>query len=119
MALPGQPGVRTMPGSVDIGYASPRKSDYDPYLDLSAFRSINQIPGRGYAQGVNARYTVPFAAGGQAGYDLGGYSDGGRLLKGPGDGMSDNIPASIGHKQPARLADGEFVVPADVAFASW
>lgn len=45
---------------------------------------------------------------------LGGYSDGGRLLKGPGDGMSDNIPAKIGEKQPARLADGEFVVPADV-----
>jgi hypothetical protein len=45
---------------------------------------------------------------------LGGYSDGGRLLKGPGDGMSDNIPAQIGAKQPARLADGEFVVPADV-----
>ena len=45
---------------------------------------------------------------------LGSYSDGGRLLKGPGDGMSDNIPAVIGHKQPARLADGEFVVPADV-----
>jgi hypothetical protein len=46
--------------------------------------------------------------------NLGGYSDGGRLLKGPGDGMSDNIPAQIGRKQPARLADGEFVVPADV-----
>lgn len=45
---------------------------------------------------------------------LGGYSDGGRLLRGPGDGMSDNIPAMIGRKQPARLADGEFVVPADV-----
>lgn len=45
---------------------------------------------------------------------LGGYSDGGRLLRGPGDGMSDNIPASIGNKQPARLADGEFVIPADV-----
>jgi len=28
--------------------------------------------------------------------------------------MSDNIPATIGRKQPARLADGEFVVPADV-----
>jgi hypothetical protein len=53
-------------------------------------------------------------AGGLMPYDLGGYSDGGRLLKGPGDGMSDNIPASIGNKQPARLADGEFVVPADV-----
>jgi hypothetical protein len=36
------------------------------------------------------------------------------MLKGPGDGMSDNIPATIGNKQPARLADGEFVVPADV-----
>lgn len=46
--------------------------------------------------------------------DLGGYSDGGRMLKGPGDGMSDSIPASIGGRQPARLADGEFVVPADV-----
>jgi hypothetical protein len=45
---------------------------------------------------------------------LGGYSDGGRMLKGPGDGMSDSIPANIGGKQPARLADGEFVVPADV-----
>ena len=46
--------------------------------------------------------------------NLGSYSDGGRMLKGPGDGMSDSIPASISGKQPARLADGEFVVPADV-----
>ena len=46
--------------------------------------------------------------------DLGGYSDGGRLLRGPGDGVSDSIPASIGGRQPARLADGEFVVPARI-----
>jgi hypothetical protein len=38
----------------------------------------------------------------------------GRYLKGDGDGMSDDIPATINGKQPARLADGEFVVPADV-----
>ena len=49
-----------------------------------------------------------------AGGSIGGYSDGGRMLKGPGDGMSDSIPGVIGNKQPARLADGEFVVPADV-----
>jgi hypothetical protein len=55
-----------------------------------------------------------YAYGGDIKSSLGGYSDGGRLLKGPGDGMSDNIPASIANKQPARLADGEFVVPADV-----
>jgi len=63
-----------------------------------------------------------FARGGMAGYamggglgSLGGFSDGGRLLKGPGDGVSDSIPATIGAKnQPARLADGEFVVPARI-----
>jgi hypothetical protein len=62
------------------------------------------------------------AAGGAIGYAVGGglgslgsYSDGGRLLKGPGDGVSDSIPATIGQKQqPARLADGEFVVPARI-----
>ena len=45
---------------------------------------------------------------------LGTYSDGGQLLRGPGDGVSDDIPAQIGARQPARLADGEFVVPARV-----
>jgi hypothetical protein len=56
------------------------------------------------------------AQGGIMGYNLGGYAAGGnpRLLRGPGDGMSDNIPATINNRQPARLADGEFVVPADV-----
>jgi hypothetical protein len=53
-------------------------------------------------------------AGGGGISSLGSYSDGGRMLKGPGDGMSDSIPASISNKRPARLADGEFVVPADV-----
>jgi hypothetical protein len=47
-------------------------------------------------------------------YNLGGYSDGGRLLRGPGDGVSDSIPARIGNRQPARLADGEFVIPARI-----
>lgn len=53
-----------------------------------------------------------FAAGGIA--NLGSYSDGGRLLRGPGDGVSDSIPATIGKGQPARLADGEFVIPARI-----
>ena len=58
---------------------------------------------------------MKLAGGGMAGqFDLGGYSDGGRLLRGPGDGVSDSIPATIGNKRPARLADGEFVVPARI-----
>jgi len=48
---------------------------------------------------------LPYAGGGIAQ---------GRYLRGGGDGMSDSIPATINGKQPARLADGEFVVPADV-----
>jgi hypothetical protein len=55
---------------------------------------------------------LSYAAGGIA--NLGSYSDGGRLLRGPGDGVSDSIPAMIGKRQPARLADGEFVVPARI-----
>jgi hypothetical protein len=53
-----------------------------------------------------------FARGGIS--HLGDYSDGGRLLKGPGDGVSDSIPATIANKQPARLADNEFVIPARI-----
>jgi hypothetical protein len=37
-----------------------------------------------------------------------------RFLSGGGDGMSDSIRASIDGTQEARLADGEFVIPADV-----
>ena len=50
------------------------------------------------------------------GYAAGGYAMGGepRFLSGGGDGMSDSIKANINGTQEARLADGEFVIPADV-----
>jgi hypothetical protein len=73
----------------------------------------------GIKAGAAASYLDPETMAAQGGImhsSLGGYAAGGnpRLLKGPGDGMSDNIPATIAGKQPARLADGEFVIPADV-----
>jgi hypothetical protein len=70
----------------------------------------------GTQAGTLSMSTRQAAGGGIMQASLGGYAAGGnpRLLNGPGDGMSDNIPATIGGKQPARLADGEFVVPADV-----
>jgi len=68
----------------------------------------------GRTSGRAAGGSVGYAVGGGLG-SLGSYSDGGRLLRGPGDGVSDDIPASIGQsQQPARLADGEFVVPARI-----
>lgn len=75
--------------------------------------SLNNGSAYGLAQ-LQPTYTQHAAQGGIM--SLGGYASGGnpRLLRGPGDGMSDNIPATIAGKQPARLADGEFVIPADV-----
>jgi len=64
--------------------------------------------GGGYAHGG-----IASLAGGGLG-SLGGYSDGGQLLKGPGDGVSDSIPAKIAGNQPARLANNEFVIPARI-----
>jgi hypothetical protein len=52
---------------------------------------------------MNMGSTPAFAAGGQP-----------RFLSGGGDGMSDSIKANINGTQEARLADGEFVIPADV-----
>ena len=73
-------------------------------------------PGAGNAAGTPGVGASGYAVGGLSNthFNLGSYSDGGRLLRGPGDGVSDSIPAVIGKKQPARLADGEFVVPARI-----
>ena len=112
-------GAYTPPNAIDTG-GSLSKFKYDP----NNYTPDTVVPPRPAYQ---ANYTgmaaaegglMGLAAGGYARggktYNLGDYSDGGRLLKGPGDGMSDDIPATIGGKQEARLADGEFVVPADV-----
>ena len=91
------------------------------YADGGMVDPMQRMPNGGLAalQGMRDGYApmttmdggIPQMADGGS---IGGYSDGGRMLKGPGDGMSDSIPATIGKRQPARLADGEFVVPADV-----
>lgn len=95
-----------------------------PSLQANRTQLPYSRPSRPGAGGQNyfspTTYTAKAAEGGLMGLaaggmsNLGGYSDGGRLLKGPGDGVSDSIPATIGGKQPARLAEGEFVVPARI-----
>jgi len=76
----------------------------------------NKFDEKGAQVAAGCRLAALTMAGGgmSSQFNLGGYSDGGRLLRGPGDGVSDSIPAVIGGKQPARLADGEFVVPARI-----
>lgn len=65
-----------------------------------------------YTKDYGAEETTSAAQGGL----MGTYAAGGKLLRGPGDGMSDSIPAVIQGANPQRaaLADGEFVMPADV-----
>ena len=95
-------------GEGRIGLNRPDRGGYQA-VDYKNPYSLNQYRSSDVSQNV---YNPQYASGGIA--SLGSYSDGGRMLKGPGDGMSDSIPARIGRKQEARLADGEFVVPADV-----
>ena len=97
-----------------------------PYNYTGALSGPGSFQGNiGYAHGgitnINQLRTlhrdmIPIikSAGGGA---LGSYSDGGHLLSGPGTGLSDDIPANINGKQPARLASGEFVIPADAVSA--
>ncbi len=88
------------------------KFKYDPstYKASTAVSPTFRMSDGGIASLRDRRY----AEGGIT--SLGGYSAGGnpRLLEGPGDGMSDDIPATIEDKQPARLATGEYVISADV-----
>jgi hypothetical protein len=98
-------GIARRPGSGGVTYFSPMV--YTPQAAAAPAAPVTPAPA---APAVVE--PEKFADGGIA--SLGGYSDGGQLLRGPGDGVSDDIPATIGGKQPARLADGEFVVPARI-----
>jgi hypothetical protein len=96
------------------------KANFGTKEDLAAaawehYQRYGKAGGRKYTKKAAAGGLMAMARGGMAAqFNLGDYSDGGRLLRGPGDGVSDSIPASIGNKRPARLADGEFVVPARI-----
>lgn len=107
---------------IRVGEVSNR-ANYTPYSKMqrpNAMGGINLSPPGVKREAPSASEEEREAAAGgimQADrYNMGGYASGSvpRLLKGPGDGMSDNIPATIDGRQPARLADGEFVIPADV-----
>jgi hypothetical protein len=85
---PMQQGQPSQQGLGSLAPSQPMAPSYNPSVAM----------GPTYFAGINA----------PRGMAKGGYLDG------AGDGMSDSIPATIEGKQPARLADGEFVVPADV-----
>ena len=105
--------VPRRPGSGGITYFSPMTYTLNPTTTTS---TVTGGAGNDTVSGGNN--TVQGGASGgimslQNGH-LGSYSDGGQLLRGPGDGVSDDIPATIADRQPARLANNEFVIPARI-----
>ena len=74
------------------GYVNTTPMSADPYPQ-------SQIP-----------KAAPYPAASPQRHEVAGFEDGG-FLDGPGDGQSDNIPASIDGVEPIKVADGEFVVP--------
>ena len=141
-AMPSAPAFTPTPAPssqmIDYRMAMPNATDSEVYRQIQARSAFDKIFGRlsqGYAEGGEARskevrkkidrmadpYTFAAYQSGRGLYDAalqnfagGGLSNVPRFLSGGGDGMSDSIPATINNRQPARLADGEFVIPADV-----
>ena len=102
-------------GQMPPQYIQPTISDGN-HLNLNQDQNYNADPTQSVNMFAGGGMPIAMSYGGLSSLQshLGGYSDGGRMLKGPGDGMSDDIPASIDGRQPARLANEEFVIPADV-----
>lgn len=95
-------------------YYMPEYERLSPFAENYAampFERMSRYAGGG---AIGDDYNFGFAGGGMPAMPE--YRAGGKLLRGRGDGMSDDIPAVIRGKgeQRAALADGEFVVPADV-----
>ena len=95
---PMQQGQPSPQGLGSLAPSQPMAPSYNPSQSMAPSFNPSVAMGPTYFAGMNT----------PQGYAEGGY------LNGQGDGMSDSIPATIEGKQPARLADGEFVVPADV-----
>lgn len=117
--------VAYRPGQGGITYFSPMQYAYAGYEPKKAEEFLKApagvtpppaVSGQDTVEGGGARDlntdVVQVASGG---YMPGGIAmlAGGRYLRGPGDGVSDSIPARFERSgQPARLADGEFVIDA-------
>jgi len=122
-------GLGSLGGGMDFGgMGGMQQPAPQPAPDMSAFGGFGEMPqqpapsfdmggmGGGMDFGGGMDYSgMDFGSvGGFAGGGPIQYAAGGKFLRGPGDGMSDDIKANINGEQEARLADGEFVIPADV-----
>ena len=95
-------------GFANGGYANTQPFNPQQVYPQSRIASAQPYAAAGNTSVVNTiAHGASFAEGGST-YEKGGFLDG------PGDGMSDDIPANIDGQEEVRLADGEFVVPPEL-----
>lgn len=100
------------PAIQKVGYQGgiPQLTAVRPQTPVAQQRPEGYRPGQGGVTYFQPTQYIPKAASG----GIANLAQG-RFLRGGGDGVSDSIPAKFeASGQPARLADGEFVIPARV-----
>lgn len=108
------------PGQGGISYFSPIQYSYAGYDPKRAQQFIQPVASQAAPAPAPAPVPTPAPGERDAAFAGGGYMPngiamlaGGRYLRGPGDGVSDSIHAKFERSgEPARLADGEFVIDA-------
>ena len=97
---------------VDMGYSAEdkdiTKADVQAWQAQDTYTLAAIADALGTTEAILISISNASAAGGLLEGNQGYY------LGGPTDGMADNVPATIDGAEPARLSDGEFVIPADV-----
>lgn len=108
----------TQPGTIrPYTFVQQRNPYWQPIQQGQVYRGGLPFQNQAFVPGTPYQAAQGGAIPGGGIASLGAYSDGGRMVRGPGTGLSDDIPARINGQQEARLADGEFVIPADVVSA--
>ena len=100
--------IKEQYGATPAGYERLVKAMGNYDVSPERLAEVSSIP-LADVQRVYDKYSTNLAQGGLA--SLGGQ---GYYLGGATDGMADKVPATIDGAEPARLSDGEFVIPADV-----
>jgi hypothetical protein len=120
-----QPGSMTERGTPILqSFVNPKAKKGQPMYDYRMVPYMGGVdPNEGYAKGGEIEMDDgAFVLDARTVSELGNGSSnagkevlrriGGMAIEGPGDGVSDSVPARIGRNQPARVARDEVVVPA-------
>jgi hypothetical protein len=84
------------PNEADMGYAEGGEVELSDGAFVLDARTVSELGNGSSNAGLEALRRI-----------------GAHPIQGPGDGVSDSIPARIGRDQPARVARDEAIVPAD------